>query len=336
MNSRLASTQARTARHLTETAACACMPWIGQRDKHAADAAAVQSLRRAWAKMPLGGRVVIGEGEKDDAPALAPGEHVGAADAPPMDVAVDPLEGTRLAADAAPGALSVLALAPAGSIQPLGRAFYMHKLIGPADAADALNLDAPPPQVACDIASAIGVAPVALRVAVQDRPRHEELVRALRNVGAQVHLFADGDLSFALQALHPRDEASGESHASSVDVLWGVGGAPEGLLAAAAQRATGGAMQMRLAPRSARERRQIETSDAGPAALHRTYTAPDLVRAQAVTVALTGVTDGPLLRGVQHNRREGTLTTETLLLQSGTAPKQVCTEHAHPERASTA
>lgn len=318
-------------RGLTEAAACACAPWIGQGDKQSADAAAVDALRRRFKDVPVRGRVVIGEGEKDDAPYLAPGERVGAADAPAVDVAVDPLEGTRLAANAAPGALAVLALAPSGSIMPLGQAFYMKKLIGPAAAAEALDLDAAPQQVIHNVADALNVLPSKVRVAVQERPRHERLVRAIREAGAQVHLFTDGDLSFALHALQGRVAASPYSNASysgaPVDLLWGIGGAPEGVLAAAAQRVTGGAMQARLAPRSQAEHDRLVQNPALPNVLKRTPTAADLVQTDTVTMALTGVTDGPLLRGVQRIEPSSTLCTETLVLHSGSPPERVAAQH---------
>lgn len=316
-----------TVRRLTEAAARACEPWIGQRDKHAADAAAVEALRHGFDAAPLCGEVIIGEGEKDNAPYLVPGERVGSADAPQVDVAVDPLEGTRLAAEAAPGALAVLALAPRGSIMPVGRAFYMQKLIGPAAAAEALDLDAPPRHVVRDVAEVLNVQPSAVRIAVQERPRHDELVRALQAAGAQVHLFTDGDLSFALHALQNRSAPNHDADAP-VDLLWGIGGAPEGVLAAAAQRTLGGAMQMRLAPRSPTERDRLMHDPALHGVLERTLTASDLVQAGPVTMALTGVTDGPLLQGVQREEDAHTLVTETLVLKSEAPLQRVQTRHS--------
>lgn len=312
------------ARRLTEAAARACLPWIGRGNKHAADAAAVDALRHAFSEVPFRGHVVIGEGEKDEAPYLAPGEHVGPSDASEMEVAVDPLEGTRLVAEDEAGALSVLALAPPGSFQPLGHAFYMEKQIGPPAAADALDLDAAPDIVVAAVAEALAVPPSALRIAVQDRPRHAELIRTLRRAGARVHRFADGDLSFALLALQER----GSSAHPPIDLLWGVGGAPEGMLAAAAQRVLGGVMRARLAPRSAAERRRLARHPASARLLDRPLTAADLVRTDAVVMALTGVTDGPLLRGVRRDAEHGgVLATETLLLRAEAAPQRTVTRH---------
>ncbi len=348
------SAWAQAATHLTEGAARACHPWIGAGDKEAADAAAVEALRRRAEDVGVRGSVVIGEGEKDDAPYLAPGQPLGAAGSEPSandgtpDVAVDPLEGTELVAHDRPGALSVLALAPAGALKPLGRAFYAEKLIGPPAAADILDLDAPPSAIVEQVADALNTTASDVRVAVQKRPRHTALVEALRAAGAQVRLFKEGDLSFALQALQPRpapqsaDDGrpqNGRRQASSddgeatnasnnvrhqqsdpepetrpVDLLWGIGGAPEGMLAAAAQRAIGGSLQLRIAPRSEGERRRLFDDPALPNPLERTFDARELVQTDTVAMALTGVTDGPLLAGLREEG--GLLRTETLLLTS--------------------
>lgn len=313
------------ARRLTETAARACLPWIGCGDKDAADAAAVAALRHGFDRTAIRGRVIIGEGEKDDAPHLAPGEHLGPETAAPMEVAVDPLEGTQLVAEHAPGALSVLALAPPDGFLPLGRAFYMEKLIGPPAAAEALSLDASPQRVVNAVAEALRTRPGDLRIAVQQRPRHDRLVRALRRSGAQVRHFRDGDLSFALLALQDRDATP----APPIDLLWGTGGAPEGVLAAAAQRVIGGSMRMRLAPQSAAERHRLAHDPRLDTVLGRTLTAADLVRTEAVAMALTGVTDGPLLHGVQYDLARDTHVTETLVLTPGTSPQRV-SSHQKP------
>lgn len=305
-------TWTRVARQLTETAARACTPWIGEGDKNAADAAAVEALREVLAEAPVRGQVVIGEGEKDDAPYLAPGSTVGAAPEPALDIAVDPLEGTRLVAEARPGALSVLALAPAESMMPLGRAFYMEKLIGPPSVDAVLDLDAPPAQVVEAVADAQEIPVSEVRVAVQERPRHVDLVSAIRDAGAQVQLFGEGDLSFALLALRARERGAARTRIREqpIDLLWGTGGAPEGMLAAAAQRVLGGTMRLRLAPRSEEERTRLHEDPALPGVLEQTFTARDLVRTDTVVMALTGVTDGPLLHGIRassDDRRAPTL-----------------------------
>ena len=317
MSSFALSDRARTARRLTEAAARACAPWIGASDKEAADAAAVDAMRSCLSDVGLAGTVVIGEGEKDDAPYLAPGTEFGAsASEARVDVAVDPLEGTELVASDAPGALSVLALAPAGTMMRLGRAFYAEKLIGPPAAQSVLDLDAPPGRVVQDVADAIDVRPGDVRVAVQKRPRHRGLVEALRAAGAQVRLFAEGDLSFAILALQSRTEGAEERGPSGrtgpIDLLWGIGGAPEGMLAAAAQRAVGGAVRLRLAPRSEDERSRLYNDGSLPDVLGRTFSARDLVQTRNVVIAITGVTDGPLLSGLRKDT-DG-IDTETLVL----------------------
>ena len=312
------------ARRLTETAARACTPWIGAADKDAADAAAVDALRRVLSEASIRGQIVIGEGEKDDAPYLAPGSTVGADASPKVDVAVDPLEGTRLVAEARPGALSVLALAPAGSMMPLGRAFYMEKLIGPASVDTGLDLDASPAQVVEAVAEAQQISVSEVRVAVQERPRHDELVASIRDAGAQVHLFGEGDLSFALLALRERGEGARTQRTNEpIDLLWGIGGAPEGMLAAAAQRVLGGAMRLRPAPRSEDERARLRDDPALPDVLGRTFQARDLVRTDTVVMALTGVTDGPLLAGVDPP--EERQRAETLCLDSRNGPRRLAT-----------
>ncbi len=322
---------AQMARQLTESAASACATWIGEENKDAADAAAVDALREGALASSLSGTVVIGEGEKDDAPLLAPGSQLGPDGTDPaLDIAVDPLEGTELVANDAPGALSVMALAPSGTMLPLGRAFYMEKLIGPPGTEEALELALSPGDVINAVADTIGVTPTDVRVAVQERPRHTELIHALRAAGAQVRPFAEGDLSFAVQALQDRTEgrippselAPPQDH-RPVDLLWGVGGAPEGMLAAAAQRALGGTMTVRLAPRSEAERTRLSDDPALPNVLDRTFSAGELVRTDTVAVALTGLTDGPLLAGVQVSSSAQQV--ETLVLASGQPPRRVIT-----------
>lgn len=320
---------ARTARRLTEAAARACASWVGEGNKEAADAAAVEALQKGAAATGLSGVIVIGEGEKDDAPLLVPGSQLSPDGTDPaLDIAVDPLEGTALVANDAPGALSVLALAPADAMLPLGRAFYMEKLIGPPGASEALDLDAPPEDVVESVADTIGVPPTEVRVAVPKRPRHAELIRALRAAGAQVRWFEEGDLSFALQALQgrtdgqdPSSESGRSGEAPPVDLLWGIGGAPEGMLAAVAQHALDGTVTVRLAPRSEAERTRLSDDPALPNVLGRTFTAEELVRTDTVAMALTGITDGPLLAGVQAS--SGGDNVETLMLVSGRAPRRV-------------
>lgn len=316
-----------TARRLTEAAARASAPWVGTGNKEAADRAAVEALQHRARAIDLHGRVVIGEGEKDDAPYLEPGTVIGPGADPDVDIAVDPLEGTTLVANDAPGALSVLALTPAGALLPLGRAFYMEKLIGPPGLGDALDLDAPPRRVVNTVSNELDLAPSAVRVAVQERPRHDELVDDLRAAGADVHLFREGDLSFSLLALQPRHSPPMGSKGARppIDLLWGIGGAPEGMLAAAAQRVLGGSTHFRLAPRSASERTRLQEDPTPPNVLDRAFTADDLVQADAVAMTFTGVTDGPLLDGIRST--DGVKETETLILSSDRSPGRKTTTH---------
>jgi fructose-1,6-bisphosphatase II len=322
------------ARRLTESAARACATWVGEGNKDAADGAAVDAFQAGAVATELSGTVVIGEGEKDDAPLLAPGSQLGPEDKEPaLDIAVDPLEGTALVANDAPGALSVLALAPADAMMPLGGAFYMEKLIGPPATHAALDLDASPEDVVEAVANALSVPPPEVRVAVQERPRHADLVQSLRAAGAQVRLFGEGDLSFALQALQhrsdgclPPSELAPPQEKRPVDLLWGIGGAPEGMLAAAAQRALGGTLTVRLAPQSEAERTRLSDDPALPHVLDRTFSAGELVRTDTVAMTLTGITDGPLLTGVRAS--SGDEQVETLVIASGHAPRRVVTSRS--------
>jgi fructose-1,6-bisphosphatase II len=311
------------ARTLTEAAARACVPWIGGGNKEAADAAAVEALREMARTAPLPGRVVIGEGEKDDAPYLAPGTQIGPAGADPIvDVAVDPLEGTDLVANDRPGALSVLALAPIGTIRPLGRAFYAEQMVGPPAAADVLDLDASPSALLEGVADVLGRRPADLTVAVQERPRHADLIDAIRSTGARVHLFGEGSLSFAVLALQEEtaNTAVTRGDRPSIDLLWGTMGAPEGLLTAAAQRCLGGAMRFRPAPRSDQERARLRADPDLPGVLDRTYAPGELVRSHTVVMTLTGVTEGPLLDGI--DRGAATPVTESLVLVPNRPPRR--------------
>ena len=315
----------RIARRLTEAAAQASARWVGKGENDVADAAAVEALENGLRTAGINATIVIGEGEKDDAPYLVPGTTIGPDTSPALDIAVDPLEGTTLVAEDRPGALSVLALAPAGALMPLGRAFYMKKLIGPPAAADVLRLEASPERLVPAVAEALGVVVSDLRVAVQERPRHDSLVASIRDTGAQVHLFGEGDLSFALLALQERGDGDARTQRTEVpiDLLWGIGGAPEGILSAAAQRVLGGAARLQPAPRSEAERRRLEDDSDLPEVVGQTFRARDLVQTDRVVMALTGVTDGPLLGGIRS--QDDGHRVETLLLTPDEGRRRVCT-----------
>lgn len=229
----------------TRVAALAAAGFIGSGDRDAVDAAAVAAMRSALAGIPVDGRVVVGEGEKDAAPMLQLGERFGSGAGPAIDIAVDPVDGTSLAAKGLPGAMAVMAVAPRGAFLDIGPAHYMEKLVSRVPG---LELTAPLATVIERIARVRGVATSAVRVAVQDRPRNASAVAATRAAGASVELFAHGDVERCLRAARPDGD---------LDLVIGIGGAPEGVLTAAAVRALGGWMQARLAPQSPKEAERV-------------------------------------------------------------------------------
>jgi fructose-1,6-bisphosphatase II len=265
----------------TRAAALACQPFVGRGDKHSADAAATEAMRRTLARAPGLGTVVIGEGEKDGAPMLYNGERVGAG-GPAFDIAVDPLECTTFCAKGLPGSLATIAFAEGGALLRPGPSHYMEKLVAPPAAREAIDITDGPTARLTRVAAALGKEISELRVVVLDKPRHVELVERLRRAGASVTTPSDGDVAGALDALLPSGEA---------DLLMGVGGTPEGVMTACAAKALGGGMQARLAPQSDAEARAL--ADAGLDA-DRVYDLEDLVDGSAFFVA-TGVTGGSLL-----------------------------------------
>jgi fructose-1,6-bisphosphatase II len=273
---------------VTEAAALAAGRWIGRGDKIAADQAAVDAMRVMIDSVSMHGTVVIGEGEKDEAPMLYNGEVVGDGTGPAVDVAVDPIDGTRLTSVGQPNALAVLALAERGSMFFPGAAFYMEKVATGHEAADVIDIEAPPEENVRRVAKAKGIRPEEVTVTILDRPRHEELMNAVREVGARVFLITDGDVAGAIAAALPRTE---------VDLLMGTGGTPEGVIAAAALKCIGGVMQGRLAPRDAEEREKLLEQGLDPDAI---LTTDDLVSGRDVFFAATGITDGYLLKGVKY------------------------------------
>src|SRR5579862_2731041 len=225
---------------VTEAAAMGAGRWVGRGDKNAADQAAVDAMRAMLDTVAMDGVVVIGEGEKDEAPMLFNGESVGERRGPAVDVAVDPLEGTRLTAFGQPNAIAVIAVAERGSMFFPGAAVYMNKIAVGADAVDAIDINASPAENVAAVASAKGRRPTDIRVTVLERDRHEALIGELRESGARVMLIRDGDVAPAIAAARPE---------TSVDMLMGVGGTPEGVISAAALKSLGGGMQGRLWPR---------------------------------------------------------------------------------------
>ncbi len=273
---------------VTEAAAMSAARWIGRGDKIAADQAAVDAMRLLLDTVSMRGVVVIGEGEKDEAPMLYNGEEVGDGTGAEVDVAVDPLEGTRLTALGQPNAIAVIAVAERGTMFFPGAAVYMEKIAVGPQGIDVIDINASPTENVRAVAKAKGVEPRDLSVVVLERDRHEALIAELREAGAKVHLIRDGDVAPAIAAAQ---EGTG------VDMLYGVGGTPEGVISAAALKCVGGGIQGKLWPRNDEERQQLIDDGYD---LDRVLKTDDLVSGQDVFVAATGVTSGALLRGVRY------------------------------------
>jgi fructose-1,6-bisphosphatase II len=288
---------------VTEAAALAAARWVGKGEKESADQAAVDAMRLMLETVPMDGTVVIGEGEKDEAPMLYNGERIGDGSPPQVDIAVDPLEGTTLTARGMPSALAVIALAERGTMFDPGPCVYMEKIAGGPEIADCLSLDAPLGEVIAGVAERKGKAASEVTVIMLDRPRHEEGVRQIRDAEARIRFISDGDVSAALFAV---------SAEAGVDLLWGIGGTPEGVLSAAAIKCLGGELLGRLWPRDDDERRAA--IDAGYD-LDEVLDSERLVSGNDVFFAATGVTDGDLLEGVRYVRG-GKASTESLVMRS--------------------
>jgi fructose-1,6-bisphosphatase II len=287
---------------VTEAGAMAAARWIGRGEKESADQAAVDAMRYVLDSVAMRGVVVIGEGEKDEAPMLYNGEEVGSGEGPEVDVAVDPLEGTRLAALGQTGAISVIAVSERGTMLFPGAAVYMEKIAVGPNAIDAIDITKTAGENVAAVAQALGKSPREVDVVVLERDRHDELIAALREAGARVRLIRDGDVAPAIAA---GQEGTG------VDMLYGIGGTPEGVISAAALKCVGGGIQGRLWPRDDAERRQLVDAGLDPA---RVLYTDDLVSGEDVFVAATGVTNGALLRGVVYT--QGGATTDSIVMRS--------------------
>lgn len=273
---------------VTEAAALASARWLGKGAKEDGDKAAVDAMRLGFNALDIKGLVIIGEGEKDEAPMLYNGETVGMGTGLAVDIAVDPVEGTNLLAMGRPNAISVVGAALSGTMYNPGPSFYMKKLVVPAPAADVADLDAPVADTLRKVAKALGKDVDDLVVFVLDKPRHQELIREIRTAGARIQLHTDGDVSGALMAVDPRSE---------VDLMMGTGGTPEGVIAACAIRGMGGQMLARLDPQSEKERAAIV---AAGVSLTETLCVERLVTTDEVFFAATGISSGTFLRGVRY------------------------------------
>jgi fructose-1,6-bisphosphatase II len=275
---------------VTETAALAAAPWIGRGDKDGADGAAVKAMRSLINTVDMAGVVVIGEGEKDNAPMLHDGEEVGNGLGPKCDVAVDPIDGTSLTANGSNGAISVIAIAPRGTMFDPSGVFYMNKIVTGPEAADKIDITAPVKANLQAVAKAKNRSVSDLTVVVLNRPRHDQLVKEIREAGARVKFIQDGDVAAAIEAARPN---------TSVDLLMGIGGTPEGVITAAAMICLGGVIQGLLRPKDDAEK---QSAIAAGYKLDQVYTTKELVNSEDVFMAATGITDGELLKGVKYSQ----------------------------------
>jgi fructose-1,6-bisphosphatase II len=287
---------------VTEAAAMAAGRWVGRGDKNAADGAAVEAMRVVLNSVSMDGVVVIGEGEKDEAPMLFNGEEVGNGQGPECDVAVDPIDGTTLMAKGMPNALAVLAVSERGTMFDPSAVFYMEKIATGPEAADVIDLSVPVGENIKRVARAKQLDISDITVCILERPRHDELARQVREAGARITFITDGDVAGAIAAARP---------GTGVDLLIGIGGTPEGIITAAALRCMGGAIQGRLCPRDDAER---QAALAAGHDLDRILTTEDLVCGDNVFFCATGITDGELLRGVTYHA--GGCRTQSIVMRS--------------------
>ncbi|WP_020525706.1 class II fructose-bisphosphatase [Catelliglobosispora koreensis] len=303
---------------VTEAAAMAAGRWVGRGDKEGGDGAAVDAMRKLINSLPMRGTVVIGEGEKDNAPMLFNGEKVGDGSGPEVDVAVDPIDGTTLMSKGMPNALAVLAVAERGAMFDPSAVFYMDKLAVGPDYADVIDITAGASENLRRIAKVKKSRVADVTVCILDRPRHAELVQEVRDTGARIKFISDGDIAGAIYAAREQ---------SDVDVLMGIGGTPEGITAACAFKCLGGMMQARLWPQDDEERQKA--LDAGHD-LDRVLTTDDLVRGDNAFFVATGVTSGDLLRGVRY--RSGGAYTQSIVMRSKSGTVRVIDSYHRLEK----
>jgi fructose-1,6-bisphosphatase II len=303
---------------VTEAGALASARWLGKGDKNAGDQAAVDAIRLGFNSMDIRGSVIIGEGEKDNAPMLYNGEQVGNGHGMAMDIAVDPVEGTNLLAFGRPNAISVVGAAPGGSMYNPGPSYYMQKLVVSAPAKDAVDIDAPIEVNLKNIAKALGKDVDDLIVFVLDKPRHEKIIKNIRSAGARIQLHTDGDITGALMVVDPRAE---------VDVMVGTGGTPEGIIAACAIKALGGQLFGRFDPQSFVEKEALQEAGID---LREILTVEKLVKSDDVFFSATGISGGTFLRGVQYTGN-GAIT-HSMVIRSKTGSVRYIESHHNFER----
>jgi fructose-1,6-bisphosphatase II len=301
---------------VTEAAAMAAGRWVGRGDKNGADGVAVNAMRALISTVGMRGTVVIGEGEKDNAPMLFNGEEVGAGVGPECDVAVDPIDGTTLAAKGMANAIAVMAVSPRGSMFDPSAVFYMEKLVTGPEAADVVDIRLPVAENIHRVAKAKGSAPEDVTVVLLDRPRHQALVDEIRTTGARIKFITDGDVAGAIMAARPD---------TGIDLLLGIGGTPEGIIAACAMKCLGGVIQGRLWPHDDAERQRALDAghDLDP---DHVLSTDDLVTGDDVFFVATGITDGELMTGVRY--RAGGARTHSLVMRSRSGTiRSITSEH---------
>jgi fructose-1,6-bisphosphatase II len=299
---------------VTETAAIAAAPWVGRGEKILADQAAVQAMRQMINTVDMSGVVVIGEGEKDDAPMLHNGEEVGNGLGPACDVAVDPIDGTSLTANGMNGAISVIALAPRGSMYDPSAVFYMNKIVTGPEAAGVIDINASTKANIQAVATAKGMSVSDITVVVLNRPRHDVLLKEIREAGARIRLIQDGDVAAAIETARPE---------TGIDLLMGIGGTPEGVITAAAMICLGGSIQGLLHPKDSDEK---ERAIAAGHDLKKVLSTRDLINSDDVFLSATGITDGELLRGIRYTSY-GSISESLVMRGKSQTVRLIQTEH---------
>jgi fructose-1,6-bisphosphatase II len=299
---------------VTETAAIAAAPWVGRGEKNLADQAAVQAMRQMINTVDMSGVVVIGEGEKDDAPMLHNGEEVGNGLGPACDVAVDPIDGTSLTANGMNGAISVIALAPRGSMYDPSAVFYMNKIVTGPEAAGVIDINASTKANIQAVAKAKGMSVSDITVVVLNRPRHDVLLKEIREAGARIRLIQDGDVAAAIETARPE---------TGIDLLMGIGGTPEGVITAAAMICLGGSIQGLLHPKDADEKVRVIAAGHD---LKKVLSTRDLINSDDVFLSATGITDGELLRGIRYTSY-GSISESLVMRGKSQTVRLIQTEH---------